>query len=212
MRAIGLPVPVANQFLPSRLKVVGPDASHDSVLLYVNTAFHQARKVGIEHIVFGSGGARYVPDGFSKAAARQQFVELLRKMAPLVSNYGITLCLEPLRRTETNFLNTVPESLEIIRDIDHPAVQLTFDIYHVLQEGRGAEDVLLAGDAIRHCHVAEKRDRAAPGVHGEDFTSFFAALRSVGYHGRISLECRWRNRAAQLRSAVREIKRQLSIS
>ena len=197
-----LPIPVANQFLPGHLKVVGPEMSLAKVLSYAETTFKRARTVGIEQIVFGSGGARYVPDGFDEDVAKRQIKEVLEEMAPLAQAYGITLCMEPLRQQETNFLNTVPEMMDIISTVSHPAVQLTFDIYHVTQEGRDESDVAVAGSAVHHCHIAEDRDRAAPGVHGEDFTVWFKALNAISYSGRMSVECRWQNRPHELSQAV----------
>lgn len=211
LRKSNLSVPVANSFLPSALKVVGPEVNHEAVLGYAETAFRRARIVGIEHIVFGSGGARYIPDKFLHDQARTQFVALLKKMGPLAARYGITLCLEPLRRQETNFLNTVPESMAVLHEVGHSHVQLTFDIYHITQEGRGVDDVHIAGGAIRHCHIAEDKDRRAPGVHGDDFTPYFAALKTIGYRGRISIECRWQERAAELPAAAAELARQLAM-
>lgn len=199
--SLPVPVPVANLFLPGSLKVVGPDLDLKAVMAYAAVAFRRAHRIGIEHIVFGSGGARFVPEGFPHDEATDQFTRVLAEMAPVAQEWGITLCVEPLRGQETNFLNTVPEAVAVLDRVAHPAVGLTFDIYHVMQEGRNAEDVMIGGQYIRHLHVAENTDRAAPGTHGDDFTPYFEALRSVGYSGRISVECRWQDRHAQLRAA-----------
>ena len=207
--ALAVPVPVANLFLPGSLKVVGPELDMEAVMAYAAIAFRRARRIGIGHIVFGSGGARNVPEGFPQDEAVGQFTRVLTEMAPVAQEWGITLCVEPLRRQETNFLNTVPETVAVLDRVAHPAVGLTFDIYHVMQEGRNAEDVIIGGRYIRHLHVAENTDRAAPGTHGDDFTPYFEALRSVGYSGRISVECRWRDRSAQLRGAYEALRAQI---
>ena len=207
--SISVPVPVANQFLPGSLKVVGPELDMEAVMAYAAVAFRRARRIGIEHIVFGSGGARYVPEGFPYDVAVDQFTRVLTEMAPVAQESGITLCVEPLRRQETNFLNTVPETVAVLDRVAHPAVGLTFDIYHVMQEGRSAEDVMIGGRYIQHLHVAENTDRAAPGTHGDDFTPYFAALRSVGYSGRISVECRWRDINSEMRTAYDALRAQI---
>ena len=204
-----LPVPVANLFLPGSLKVVGPDLNMEAVLRYAETAFRRAQSVGVEHIVFGSGGARFVPDGFSAGEATHQFTRVLREMAPVAERYGVIVCLEPLRRQETNFLNTVPEAVAVLEGVAHPSVGLTFDIYHVLQERRSAEDVLAARRHIRHLHIAENTDRAAPGTHGDDFTPYFVALKAIGYSGRISVECSWRDKEAELAQAYDAVRAQI---
>ena len=160
--------------------------------------------------MFGSGGARNIPDGFAREDAVAQFVDLLSRMAPQAAEHGVNLCLEPLRSQETNFLNTVPACMEIVQGVSHASVQLTCDIYHIMQQGRGPADIALAGASIRHCHIAENRDRSAPGVHGDDFTPFLAALKSLGYRGRISVECRFSDRAAELAGAVRVLSNQMA--
>jgi len=210
MREGGMATPVANLFLPSKHKVVGPDIDQEAVLGYATTVFQRAQAAGIEHIVFGSSGARQIPEGFPRGVGKAQFVEVLSNMAPVAQQYGVTICIEPLRNQETNFLNTVPEVMEVLEAVSHPSAQLTFDIYHVMQGGRGADDVLLAGDAIKHCHIAENQGRRAPGVHGEDFTPFFRALKAIGYRGRISVECRWEDREMELPIAARTIAEQMA--
>ncbi len=78
-----LPVEACNGFIPGSLKSVGPDAAHDKILSYVETAFRRAKKIGVKMIAFGSSGSRGIPPGFDRAKAKAQFVELLRKMGPV---------------------------------------------------------------------------------------------------------------------------------
>src|SRR3546814_3651661 len=59
-----------------------------------------------------------------------------------------------------------------------------------------------AAKYIYHCDLAEKEGRTAPGVHGQDFTPYFQALKDIGYQGKIAIECRWEDMAEQLPSAV----------
>jgi len=58
------PVTSANGFLPTDLKCVGPDVDEARLMRYAETAFRRAEQVGIKIIVFGSGGARTVPEGY----------------------------------------------------------------------------------------------------------------------------------------------------
>ena len=87
---------------------------------------------------------------------------------------------------------------------------LVCDIYHITQEMRGPEDVLASGSFIRHCHIAEDAERAAPGTRGDDFVPFFRALKRVGYQGRISVECRWTDKPAELPVALDTMKDQIA--
>src|SRR5258706_13018877 len=62
-------MPAANCFLPADLKVTGPVVDVARLDRYATTAFRRAQESGMSIIVFGSAGARMVPEGFSGAAA-----------------------------------------------------------------------------------------------------------------------------------------------
>src|SRR3977135_2913777 len=64
-RQVALPTPAANLFLPATLKVTGPAIDREQQMAHVRKAFGRLSRLGTEVVVFGSGGARRVPDGFS---------------------------------------------------------------------------------------------------------------------------------------------------
>ncbi len=191
-KACSLPIPSCNSFLPGSLKSTGPKANPEGVLHYAETAFRRANQVGIKIIVFGSGGSRRLPEGFPTEKANEQFVALLKKMGAPAQAQGVTIAIEPLRRQECNFINTVAEGAAIVEKVNHPHVRLLFDIYHMLQNGEDPNDLRKVGPLLVHGHIAEKQKRTAPGVMGDDFKPFFAALKAIGYQGRISIEGRWK--------------------
>ena len=205
-KACPLPIPSCNSFLPKTLRSTGPDANHAGVLEYSEIAFNRASQVGVKVIVFGSSGSRKLPDGFSREEAVKQFVSLLNKMGPLAEPYGITVVVEPLRRQECNFINTVIEGAQIVEQVNHPNIRLLFDIYHMLQNGEDPNDLKQVGHLLAHGHIAEKENRTAPGEDGDDFRPFFATLKSIGYKGRISIEGKWK--VGQLPKAYEVIREQ----
>ncbi|MFA5816113.1 MAG: TIM barrel protein [Bacteroidales bacterium] len=188
-----LPVIACNGFLPGTLKVTGPDARPDTVLRYAEVAFRRAASVGIRTIVFGSSGARSIPEGFDRQQAREQFISLLKEMGPIARKYGVTVAIENLQKSETNFINTVGEALSIAREVNDPNIRVLADIFHMMREKEGPEALLEAGDYLVHCHIAEIRDRTAPGMAGDDFRPYFAALKKIGYRGGISIEGSWKS-------------------
>src|SRR5215213_7837586 len=98
IRQVGLPTPVANLFLPATLRVTGPDIDRDEQTRYFRKAFERLSRVGVAIVVFGSGGARRVPDGFDRPAAFDQLVEFGRRAAVEAQRRSITIAVEPLRR------------------------------------------------------------------------------------------------------------------
>jgi sugar phosphate isomerase/epimerase len=209
-KACGLPIPVANYFLPGSLKSTGPQANHEAILNYCATAFARAKKVGIGIIVFGSSGSRSLPEGFDRSRAELQFVALLAKMAPLAKAAGVIVAVEPLNKGETNFIHTVPDGARLVEPVDHPNIRLIADLYHMLRMGEPPQHIWDARSLICHVHLAEKEERTPPGVAGDDFQPYFQVLKDAGYTGRISIECRWQDMEAQLPTAVHTLHQQLA--
>lgn len=210
LTASSLPVLACNSFLPGSLKSVGPQARPDEIVAYAKTAFRRARQMGIKVIVFGSSGSRSIPEGFDRADARRQFVDLLRRLGPVAQANRLVLVIEPLNRGECNFINSVAEGAAIVRDADHPGVRLLADIYHMLRESEGPEALVEAGPLLRHVHIAEKDRRTPPGVAGDDFRPYLRALRQARYSGAISIECRWDDLAAELPAALKTLREEIA--
>ena len=204
----GLPCPALNVFIPGDLKITGPDVDMDALNDYVTTALRRAQKAGVDVIVFGSGGARRIPDGFDPAAAHQQIVDFCRMLAPVAAQHQVTIVVEPLNLTETNVLNTVGESAELVKEVDELALRLLVDGYHWAKDNDSAQAVIDNANLIRHTHVATVDGRRPPRP-GDDCSEFFAVLREAGYNGRISIEGRIDNPAEELPVALEIMKREL---
>jgi len=189
IKRAGVSTPVTNLFLPATLKVTGADVNRDEQARYVKNAFARLSRLGTRIVVFGSGGARRVPDGFSKEEAFKQIVDFGRRAAVEGQTRGITIAVEPLRRQETNIINSAAEGLDLVTAIDHPNFQLMIDFYHLASEHEDPAIVVRAKDHIRHLHMANPQGRVFPRDATEyDYAPFFAALKTIGYDGRISVE------------------------
>jgi D-psicose/D-tagatose/L-ribulose 3-epimerase len=189
IQQLGLQTPAANLFLPATLKVTGPDIDRDQQIAYVRKAFARLSQLGTGIVVFGSGGARRVPEGFSKDQAFQQLVEFGRRIAPEARAHGITVAVEPLRPQETNIINSAGEGLALVNGIGDPNFQLMVDFYHLASVNEDPQIVVRARDHIVHLHMANPTGRVFPRTLDEyDYAPFFAALRTIGYDRRISVE------------------------
>ncbi len=189
VKQIGLPVPVTNLFLPATLKVTGPEIDREAQDRYVQKAFARLAQLGTGIVVFGSGGARRVPDGFSKDDGFKQLVEFGRRIADEAKKHNITIAVEPLRRQETNIINSAAEGLELVNAINHPNFQLMIDFYHLASEREDPAIVMRAREHLRHLHMANPQGRVFPLAWEEyEYGPFFANLRTIGYNRRISVE------------------------
>ena len=198
LKDIALPTPAANLFLPGTLKVTGPQIDTGAQMAHVNKVLTRLSKVGVHVLIFGSGGSRRVADGFSKEEAYKQLVDFSRRAAEAAKPFGITILIEPLRKQETNIINTAGEGLQLVQDVNHPNFELMIDFYHLASENEDPAIVLKAKDHIRHLHTANPTGRVVPQKWEEfNYGPFFANLKAIGYDKRISVEGSTTDLAAQ---------------
>jgi len=197
------------QFIPGNLKITGSEIRHDEILVWAETTFRRAQMADIPYIVLGSGPARDVPDGFDKHEAIQQFTRLCQQLAPLAKKYDVTVVIEPLAQKFSNIINSLSEGAAIVKAVNHPNIRLLCDFYHMLCDDEPAEEIVKYGEFIKHCHIAEKENRSAPGTNSEDFRPYFNALKKINYQGCVSIECSWVNMSKQLAPALQYMKEQI---
>ncbi len=207
IQASPLPMKVANCFLPGDLKVTGPEVDPAAQRRYVECAFRRAAQAGIDTIVFGSGGARRIPDGFDRQLAWRQLIDFGQLCGPLAQACGVTVVVEPLNRHECNVLTAVGESADYVRAVDHPAVRLLVDAYHWYKDDDRVVDLVAAGSLLRHAHIATRDNRRAPSLEPFDFSTFFQALAEVDYAGRLSVEAGWNDMAGEAAAVLAELRR-----
>ncbi len=193
VRQVGLDVPVTNVFVPGHIKLVGPEINFEQQNDYLRVAYERLQRLGVEFIVFGSAGARRIPDGFSRDQAWDQLVEFSHRAAEMAVEYDLIILIESLRQEETNFINSVAEGFELVQEVDHPNFQVMIDFYHVAIENEDPDIVLEVADYLHHLHMANPEGRVFPFEWDEHafYEAFFRNLREIGYDKRISIEARF---------------------
>ena len=205
--ALPLKVEAFNCFVPGSLKITGPEADLGKLSEYVQVVCERAPQLGGEVIVFGSGGARQVPDGTCHEEATSQIGEFLRMVNKHAKANGLTVVIEPLCTKECNILNTVAEGAELARRLGLSNIFSLADLYHIGQNEEPLDPVEQAGDMLRHVHLAHPitRKNPMPG-DGYDYGPFFKALKAGGYDLRVSLECGWDNQEADAARTLEYLK------
>ena len=180
------PVPVMAMcgFL-NRSKVVGPEIDNAQVRDYVIRLFDAMQQAGVPVIGYGSGGSRFVPDGFSRDRALEQVNDFLQMCADLGEPRGVQVALEPYNYDDANLINTVPEGVEIVQKVDRPAIQLMADFFHMRLNGESFDTLTAAGPYLIHAHIAEP-GRGRPQTTPTEHASYLQTLCEAGYYGRVT--------------------------
>lgn len=141
--------------------------------------------VGPIYSVVGRIGAH---DDAEKKQHFDLVVKNLKPLAKYAESKGITLCIEPLNRFETDFLNTIDQGIKLVKAVGSKAVKLHLDTFHQnIEEKNQAAGILKAGKLIGHFHACGS-DRGTPGGDHIDWKPIVAALKQVGYDGDVVIE------------------------
>jgi D-psicose/D-tagatose/L-ribulose 3-epimerase len=130
-------------------------------------------------------------EAYSSAEKKRQWkavVNNLKHVAAYAAQNGKVVCIEPLNRFETDFLNTVEQGLKLIEDVGNPALKLHLDTFHAnIEEKHLDKAVRTAGKHLGHIHACAC-DRGTPGNDHIDWKALGRALKSIRYNGDIVLE------------------------
>ena len=188
----GLAVTVCGAFGPTR-----DISSHDPAI----------RKIGADYIresirfaeQVGSGlfsGPIYSAVGKTRLVSEEQkkqewawCVEALRQLAPVATDVGVTVGVEPLNRFETDMINLVEQAVSLVRDVGSPAYKIHIDTFHANIEEKSIPEAIrkLGKGMLGHFHACEN-DRGSPGTGHQDWNGIRDALRDVEYDGAAVIE------------------------
>jgi len=130
-------------------------------------------------------------DAVPRAEYKKQWKTVVRHLKTL-SKYaqerGKQICLEPLNRFETDFINTCDQALKMVKDVGSPALKIQLDTFHMnIEEKNQAEAIRKAGKLLAHVHACGC-DRGTPGNDHIDWKGIGRALRDIGDQGDIVIE------------------------
>ena len=189
LRKAPLPVEAFNGFLPNAYKVTGATVDLKAVGVYMDKALHRASEAGASIMVFGSGGARRMPEGFDDVnRAWEQLADAARLAAEIAAKYGVVIAMEPLLKRACNFFNRVDQGAAFVDRIAHPNLKLLADLYHVAAEHEPLSNIADAGARLAHVHIATPAIPETGDGIDYNFQGFFHALKQAHYDGRVSVE------------------------
>jgi D-psicose/D-tagatose/L-ribulose 3-epimerase len=118
---------------------------------------------------------KYAVDGLGQAARHAR-------------DFNVTLCIEPLNRFETYFLNTQSDAARLVKDVGAPNVRVHYDTFHAnIEEKNPTASLLSIKNVLGHVHISEN-DRGIPGSGHNDWRGLLSVLKQIGYDGWLTIE------------------------
>ncbi len=146
-----------------------------------------AGRLGAGVVTVGSFRGR---SGGDKTASLYELAAVLRSAGERAASQNVRLALEPLNRYEADLIHNAAQGLEFLRQVDHPAVGLLLDTYHVnIEESSWTEPfrIVMEAGKLFYVHIGDN-NRLPPGQGLIDFPAILNALQQSGYDGWLSAE------------------------
>ena len=191
---LGLRMPQAHAHLPA--DIADPDESRreaDMHLLHRQMACCAALR--IEHVVVhpGTGGGYTIPDEFQ--VIRELNLRNCSRLADRAAELGLKVCLENSmdHHGKRNFGARPEELLELLAELDHPALGICLDTSHANVQKLDCAAAIRSFSRLLCCtHISDNDgsgdQHLTPGGGNINWPSVTAALRQIGYDGMFNLE------------------------
>ena len=151
---------------------------------------------GFEPVCVACGPGPYA--GRTPDEARQIVVAGLKKVARTAADLGITIALEPMHSsmaTEWSFLTNIPDTMELLDELDEPNVGIIVDVWHLWDTPDLLTHLRENVSHIVGVHLNDRRDptrswcdRVLPGDGIGGVDAFLGALDDAGYDGWLEVE------------------------
>jgi len=174
---------------PEGLSVSSKDKNiREKTTNYLSKLVNFTSKIGGEIMVFGSPKQRNIEKNQTYEEVKKNFIECILPPLEIAKEKGVYICIEPLAKSETNFINTAKQAIEIIEEINHPNLKLHLDVKAMCDEGKPIPEIISqSGKYLKHFHVND-RNLLGPGFGNVDHKPIIEALKKIKYNGWLSVE------------------------
>ncbi len=123
-----------------------------------------------------------------REAQLEQITAALKPLCAKAESAGIILAVEPLNRFETDCINTLQQTVDLIERVGSPALKIHIDTFHMhIEEVDSGAAIRKAGAHIGHVHASASH-RGLLGKDQVDWQGVIAALKEIGYDGDVVIE------------------------
>ncbi len=129
---------------------------------------------------------------------RDTVVRGLQTVAEEAAGLGLRIGLEPINRVggeNWTIISSLPEAVELVEDVDRPAIGIQFDTWHLWNTPDVVGDIELHAHHFVGVHVSDWRDptrdwadRVLPGDGVADLPALLGAVDRAGWDGPYDLE------------------------
>jgi hydroxypyruvate isomerase len=170
---------------------LGDQACHTAAFAAFDRSVESAGRLGCSRLLVTSGDK---PDGVCDDDAGRAVASALARYASRAEAAGVTVLLEALNSRVDHprcAIDRGATAIDLVDNIDSPALQIVYDFYHGHVMGEAPQDVLVGGVArLGHVQLSDVPGRNEPGTGRIDWPLELGWILDSGYSGVFGLECR----------------------
>lgn len=178
---------------------------------YLKKCCTRAEKIGIKKIILGNGKARWFPEEKSREK-EAVFANAVRIMAETAGAYELELIIEPLGPRYSNYMNTIPEAVDLIEKSKCKNVYTMADLRHMIAAGEPFQNIVDYKEMIHHIHIdypLSFPERRYPDIKDDyNYKSFLDAVYRSGYDDTLTVEAdipeNWKQAYHQAEACIRK--------
>ena len=186
------------------LKIFTDEESRIKTKNFLFNLIELCSKLRGNQLIFGSPKNRETYD-LPKKEVEKISHDFFIEIANHSKKNNVYFCIEPLGKDETNFINSVSEGGEFVKDLNHSNFRLLLDTKAIFFS---QENPLIVLDKyqkyIQHIHVSDQ-DLKEPGTINKNHSDIAKAIKNISYNKFLSLEMR-RVSGDEVNSIKRSIK------
>ena len=169
--------------------ITHPDAAiREKTAKYLCELVDFCHDIGGHIIVVGSPKQRNLLEGVTPEKGWEYAKSSFGPAIACALNRGITICLEPLASSETNFINTAQDAIRFVNQFRSPSFKIILDVKAMSSESKPIPQIIdESWPHFAYFHANDKNLKG-PGFGDIDFKPIAAALRNVDYQGYVSVE------------------------
>lgn len=149
----------------------------------VMQALPYARQLGVRCVNVLAGRQ---PEDAELLACLHTLTGNARFAAEIFHGIDVTTTLEAINTVDMPrfLIHNIAQMQEILEAVDHPALKMQYDCYHLAMMGENVIGGLRENwSQIGHVQFADRPGRGAPGSGAMDYDAIFTCLRDLPYNG-----------------------------
>jgi len=193
LKGLDITCEVFDNPIPLDVRIPVPEFDLKYWTEYLKIGAYRTAELGARYYVFGNGRSRSLPKEGDVKGAYEKLMTFLNILCDITAEYNITVLLEPLAPTLSNFINSIPEAVDFIEKFGRYNLKTMCDYRWLVAAGRSVDDILNYEKYIKHIHIdnptTEFPKRPMPSLEdGHDYAPLINALKKICYKEIVSIE------------------------